>query len=193
MDLFLISHEASHVILRHVSDQSVKFHLAGSHSKRTSADAPRSTASKNQILSLTPNSPAGGPSTTLKAEFRTREQELQADALGFKLMIWTEEEGGDPVAVMIAAAAPHLVFRVLEAANAYGKEAGGWTFTDANHPSAADRMKALSSVFNEVARTSEPLREVDFRIPFDAAFKVLLAEADPQIRQNLGLAPKRTK
>jgi hypothetical protein len=71
-----------------------------------------------------------------------------------------------------------MVFRVLEAANAYGGQAGGWTFADANHPSAADRIKGLSPIFDELAKTSEPLREVDFRIPFDAAFKVLLAEAD---------------
>lgn len=60
-------------------------------------------------------------------------------------------------------------------------------------PSPAERIKALSPVFDEVAKVSEPLREVDFRIPFDAAFKVLLAEADPEVRQNLGLPPKNTK
>ena len=108
-------------------------------------------------------------------------------------MIWSEEEEGDPIGEMLAAGAPHMVFRVLDAANAYGSEAGGWTFSDANHPSAADRIKALAPVFDEVAKTSEPLREVDFRIPFDAAFNVLLAEADPQIRQDLGLPPKKTK
>ncbi|MFM0489695.1 M48 family metalloprotease [Paraburkholderia graminis] len=194
MDRFLISHEEAHVILRHVSDQSVEFRLTASHSKGKSAHALKRVAPKSQkIVSLTPNNPTDGPSTTLEAELRTREQELQADALGFKLMIWSEEEEGDPVAVMMAAAAPHMVFRVLDAANAYGSEAGGWTFSDANHPSATDRIKALSPVFDEVAKMSEPLREVDFRIPFDAAFKVLLNEADPQIRQNLGLQPKKLK
>jgi len=193
MDLFLISHEEAHVILGHVSDQSVAFRLAGSQSKGTSARAMKLALPKGQILSLKPNSPANGPSTTLEAELRTRDQEFQADALGFKLLIWSEEEERDPVAEMVAAAAPHMVFRVLDAANAYGSEAGGWTFSDANHPSAADRIKALSPVFDEVAKASEPLREVDFRIPFDAAFKVLLAEADPQIRQNLGLPSKKPK
>jgi hypothetical protein len=193
MDEFLISHEEAHVILGHVSDQSVEFRLAGSHDKGSSAQPPKLSAPKAQILSLPPKSASDGPFTILKAELRTREQELQADALGFKLMIWTEEKGGDPVAEMMAAAAPHMVFRVLDAANAYGGEAGGWTFSDANHPSAADRIKALSPVFDELAKTSEPLREVDFRVPFDAAFKVLLEEADSQIRQNLGLQPKKTK
>lgn len=193
MDRFLISHEEAHVILQHVSDQSVEFHLAGSRSKGTSAHEAKHPATKKHILSLTPNNSTAEPSTTLKAALRTREQEIQADALGFKLMIWSEEEGGDPIGVMVAAAAPHMVFRVLDAANAYGSEAGGWTFSDANHPSAADRIKALSPVFDEVAKTSEPLREVDFRIPLDAAFNVLLAEADPQIRKNLDLPPKQTK
>lgn len=193
MDAFLISHEEAHVILGHVSNQSVEFRLAGSHSNWAPADAQKLAAPTSQILQRTPKSPASGPSTTLKAEMRTRDQELQADALGFRLLIWYEEEKADPVGEMIAAGAPHMVFRVLDAANAYGSEAGGWTFSDANHPSAADRIKALSPVFAEVAKTSEPLREADFRIPFDAAFSVLLAEADPQIRQNLGLPPKKTK
>jgi hypothetical protein len=193
MDQFLISHEEAHVILGHVSDKSVEFRLAGSHDKGPAAHDLKLGAPKTQILSLPPSNPADGPPTTLKAEPRTREQELQADALGFKLMIWSEEQEGDPVAEMMAGAAPHMVFRVLDTANAYGSEAGGWTFSDANHPTAADRIKALSPVFDEVAKTSEPLREVDFRIPFDAAFKVLLEEADPEIRQNLGLQPKKTK
>lgn len=193
MDRFLISHEEAHVFLEHVSDQSVKFRLAGSQNKGPSAHAMKRAAPRTQILSLTPHSPADGPATTLKAELRTREQELQADALGFKLMIWSEQEGEDPIAEMIAAAAPHMVFRILDAASAYGSEAGGWTFGDANHPSAADRIKALSPVFDEVAKTNELLRQVDFRIPFDAAFQMLLAAADPQIRRNLGLPPKKPK
>ncbi len=193
MDLFLISHEQAHVILGHVSDHSVGFRLAGSHGNGTSEHAQKPAVPKSQILSLAPNGLADEPSTTLKAELRTREQELQADALGFKLMIWSEEEEGDPVGEMMAAAAPHIVFRVLDAANAYGSEAGGWTFSDANHPSAVDRIKALSPVFDEVAKNSEPLREVDFRMPFDAAFKVLLIEADPEIRQLLGLPPTKPK
>jgi hypothetical protein len=191
MDRFLMSHEEAHVILGHVSDQSVEFRLAGSHSKGSLARALKLPAPESQISSLTPKGPADEPTTTLKSEMRTREQELQADALGFKLVIWSEEEAGDPIAVMIAAAAPHMVFRVLDAANVYGTEAGGWTFSDANHPSAADRIKALSPVFDEVAKASEPLREVDFRPPFDTAFEVLLTEADPQIRQRLDLPPKK--
>jgi|GEM_PF-6207915 len=188
MDRFLISHEEAHVILGHVSDKAVEFHLIGSRSNGPPVNLQKSAAPKKQMQSSTSKGPVAGASTTLKVELRTREQEFQADALGFKLMIWSEEEAGDPIAEMIAAAAPHMVFRILDAANDYGKEAGGWTFSDANHPSAADRIKSLSPALDEVAKTSEPLREVDFRIPFDAAFKALLSEADPQIRKNLGLS-----
>ena len=193
MDTFLISHEEAHVILHHVSDQSVQFRLAGGHSIQASARAQKLKDPKPKIASAAQDSPVAGPSTTLKAELRTREQELQADALGFKLMIWSTEDEGDPIGEMIAAAAPQMVFRILDAANIYGGQAGGWTFSDANHPSAAERIKALSPVFDEVAKTSETLQEVDFRIPFDVAFNVLLAEADPKIRQNLGLSPKKAQ
>lgn len=193
MDRFLISHEEAHVILGHVSDQSVKFYLAGSHQKEAVPHTLKLAGPENQTVPLMQTSPAGRPSTILKAELRTREQEFQADALGFKLMIWSEEEQGDPVAVMIAAAAPQTVFRILGAANAYGSEAGGWTFSDANHPTADDRITALSPVFDQMAKNSQPLREVDFRIPFDTVFRVLLAEADPLIRQNLGLPAKEPR
>lgn len=191
MDTFLISHEEAHVILGHVSDQSLELRLAGSRTSGPGVHPLSQTAPSSHMLSIHPNSPA--PPTALRAELRTREQELEADALGFKLMIWTEEQGNDPISEMISGGAPHVVFRVLEAANAYGTEAGGWTFGDANHPSAADRIKALSPIFDEMAKSSEPLREADFRIPFDAALNVLLSEADAQIRQNLGLPAKKKK
>lgn len=183
MDRFLISHEEAHVILGHVSDQSVEFRLAGSHGKGTA-------------VKLTPSKlPRKLPTDdlTLKAELRTREQEFKADALGFRLMVWGEEVQGNRLSESVSGAAPIMIFRVLDAANAYGSEAGGWTFSDANHPTAADRIDALSPVFDEVAKTSIPLREADFRTPFDVAFKVLLEEADPQIRRNLGLKMKDTK
>jgi hypothetical protein len=188
MDRFIIAHEEAHVILGHVSDRTAALHLAGISSREKSDNT---TKAKSQILLFKPNTPANRPSTTLTVQLRTREQELEADALGFKLLIWSRETGKDPIAVMIAAAAPHMVFRVLDAANSYGSEAGGWTFSDPNHPSVADRINGLAPVFDEVAKTTEPLREVDFRIPFDSAFKVLLSEADSEIRQNLGLPPKK--
>jgi len=190
MDRFLISHEQAHVILGHISDRSVEFRLAGSYGKETSL---KLTGSKPGTLLPTPKTPIDKNLTPLKRELRTREQEFEADALGFKLMIWGEEVQGNRFSETVSGAAPQMIFRVLDAANAYGSEAGGWTFSDANHPTAADRIKALSTVFDEVAKTSEPLRESDFRIPFDVAFRVLLEEADPQIRQNLRLKTKETK
>jgi hypothetical protein len=141
----------------------------------------------------TPKTPIDEDFTILKRELRTREQEFQADALGFRLMIWGEEVQGNRLSETVSGAAPQMIFRVLDAASAYGSEAGGWTFSDANHPTASDRIKALSPVFDEVAKTSEPLRESDFRIPLDVAFRVLLEEADPLIRQNLGLKARDKK
>lgn len=193
MDMFLISHEEAHVILGHVSDKSVAFNLAGSRRRAALPEAPSTSASTAANRSITSKGAAEATSTALKTELRTRQQELEADALGFKLMIWSEELRGDPISVMIAGAAPHMVFRILDAASAYGSETGGWTFSDRSHPSAAERIKALSPVFDEVSKTSQPLREVDFRIPFDAAFGVLLAEADPLIRQRFGLPAKTEK
>jgi hypothetical protein len=190
MDSFLISHEEAHVILGHVSDQSVEFHLAGSSGKRPPLTLPTPRVAKNGVTS---HHSKNDIAATLRAELRTREQELEADALGFKLMIWAEEETGDPISEIVAAAAPHMVFRLLDAASEYGSEAGGWTFNDANHPPAADRIKSLAPVFDEIAKSSEPLSEADFRVPFDRALKVLLIEADPKIRQNLNLTPRDAK
>jgi predicted Zn-dependent protease len=192
MDMFIIAHEEAHVILGHISNESVAFRLAGGHAQNKHASPRESESQKTHAnaKSQRSNKQAEGTSTPLKAQLRTREQELEADALGFKLMMWSEENGNDPIAQMMAAAAPHMVFRIMDAADAYGREAGGWGFSDVNHPPAADRVKSLSSVFDKLAKESELLREVDFRILFDAAWKVLLAEADPQIRQNLGLSAK---
>jgi len=189
MDSFLISHEQAHVILKHVSDRSIAFRLAGSRAAASATSSSGVSVGPSAPVS-SPNSALGSAVTTLTAELRTREQELQADALGFKLMMWVEKAGGDPISELVAAAAPHMVFRLLDAANVYGREAGGWTFADANHPLAEDRIQALAPVFDEMSTNDPLLRQVDFRIAFDAVFRALLTEADPIIRHNLGLSEK---
>jgi hypothetical protein len=189
MDIFLMAHEQAHVILNHVSDQSVAFRLAGSSAGQDKGGAP---AKSTKLLFMAPAGQAGQPTTALKAQLRTREQELAADALGFRLLMWTKQDGQDPIGNMVGAAAPHMIFRILDAANAYGAQAGGWTFGDANHPTSAERIAALNPVFDEVARSDPYLQQVDFRVPFDAVFKALLAEADPEIRRNLGLQAATT-
>jgi len=82
-----------------------------------------------------------------------------------------------------------MVFRLLDTANAYGSEAGGWTSADRQQSNGVDRIQALSPVFDELATTSEPLRESGFSgIPCGRAFKVLIEEADPEIRKNSAAA-----
>ena len=191
MDMFIIAHEEAHVILGHVSDKSAAFHLAGNAQNKRALPrmpAPQRSNSKENLQQS--RKQVNDTATTLKTQLRTQKQELEADALGFKLLMWSERNGDDPVGEMMAAAAPHLVFRILDAVDTYGREVGGWGFSDANHPPAADRVNALSPVFDEIAKENELLRQVDFRTPFGVALKVLLTEADTQIRQNLGLPPK---
>jgi hypothetical protein len=184
IDSFLMAHEQAHVILGHTGKASVSLHLAGG-----AVPAP-TAAAKAAIPSA---SGATTSDSVIQVISRSRQQELDADALGFKLMMYASQEGKDPIATLVGAAAPHMVFRVLEMADRYGKEAGGWTFADANHPSASERVKALEPVFDVVAKSIPILKQADFRIAFDSAFDVLLQEADSQIRQRLGLAVASSK
>lgn len=179
IDSFLMAHEQAHIILGHTGKISASLHLAGGGlpARAAAPEAPMPNASDTTTSDSVP-----------QVILRSRQQELDADALGFKLMMYASQEGTDPIATLVGAAAPHMVFRVLEMADRYGKEAGGWTFADANHPSASERIKALESVFDGVSRNIPILKQADFRIAFDSAFDVLLQEADSQIRQRLGLS-----
>lgn len=179
IDSFLMAHEQAHFILGHTGKASVPLHLAGG-----AVPAP-TAATKTAIASA---SGATTSDSVIRVISRSRQQEFDADALGFKLMMYASQESKDPIATLVGAAAPHMVFRVLEMADRYGKEAGGWTFADASHPSASERVKALEPVFNVLAKSNPILKQADFRIAFDSAFDVLVQEADPQIRQRLGLA-----
>jgi hypothetical protein len=202
---FVLGHELAHVILGHVSDKSVAFRLAGggNQNRRAVPQASEPRKSNSREKSPPAKNRAGGPSITLRAQLRTRKQELEADALGFRLMMWTEETRTNTVQQMIAAATPHIVFRMMDAVDTYGQEARGTVFGDANHPPAADRVKALSPVVDELLKESQaalaelppddnhPVRHIeDIRNPLERALKVLLAEADSQIRQNLGLSAR---
>jgi predicted Zn-dependent protease len=189
MDMFIIAHEDAHVILKHVSNQSVEFRLAGGRAKNKRTLAPGIGPQKpnSKEISRQSRNQARDTSVTLMVQVRSRSQELEADALGFKLMMWSEQNSDDLIGQMVAAAAPHMVFSIMDAVDTYGREAGGWGFADGNHPPAADRLKALLPVFDELARDNEVLHQADFRTPLDAALKVLLTEADPQIRQKLDL------
>jgi hypothetical protein len=80
MDRFLISHEEAHVILGHLNDRSVEFHLAGRYRVRSVAQRTNQSVPKSQIP-LVPDSLGDESTAALKVQLRTREQELQADAL----------------------------------------------------------------------------------------------------------------
>ncbi|BBU33391.1 hypothetical protein BTHE68_71250 (plasmid) [Burkholderia sp. THE68] len=174
MDMFIVAHEESHVLLKHVNDNLVSFALgsAASDAGPGSASAPTTD-------------------TSLTIQTRTREQELAADSLGFTLMIRSisrETPDGDPVGVMIAAAAPDIIFRIIDSAESYGRAANGRSFTDANHPLAKDRAEALTPVIEKLRDTGGPLNGVpDFRPVFDMSLATLLKFADPLIRKDLGL------
>lgn len=192
MDMFVISHEEAHVILGHVSNEFIAFHLAGINGagKNQSNRIPESQESKDKGKAQYGTHHANIAADTLMAQVRTRTQELEADTLGFKLLMWDKKNGNDPIGQMIAAAAPHVVFRIMDAVDAYSREAGGWVFGDINHPVAEDRIATLAHVLDELTKENDLLRQADFRIPFDEALRVLLVEADSLIRQNLGLALK---
>lgn len=186
MDLFLIAHEEAHVILNHVSDRSVEFKFAGSgHPGGTREFA---VGWSGHSLPEPATQRVATP-TLLTAQLRTREQELEADALGLRLLIWAQKDGEYPISELVSAAAPHIIFGILDAANSYGAEAGGWTFGDANHPTAEDRVAALDVVLKGISREDDLLQQADFRPAFDAVLRVLLKEADSRIRRNLGLSP----
>lgn len=187
MDLFLIAHEEAHVILNHVSDRSVGFKFAGSSRP---GGAREIAAVWNDDPLPEPATQGAAAHTLLTAQLRTREQELEADALGLRLLIWAQKNRGDPISELVGAAAPHIIFRILEAANSYGAEAGGWTFGDANHPASEDRVAALDVVLKDMSRENEVLRQADLRPAFDAVLRVLLKEADSRIRRILGLSPE---
>lgn len=171
MDEFIIAHEDSHVILGHVSNDTVSFAFGAALAK------PTQSASTPAV------------DTSVVLQTRTREQEFQADATGYRLLIKTiadRKPKPNPVDVMIAAAAPEVVFRIIDAAEAYGRAVNGRSFSDANHPDAEDRIAALDTVYKELSVANGPLDKMpDFRIVFDASIKELLAAADPLIRKSL--------
>lgn len=173
MDLFVVAHEKAHVTLNHVSASAATFRMMGAGSSATGPDKP------------TPKLDAGVP-----VQARSRQQELDADSLGFSLMVKAIDEKGsrNPVDLMVGVAAPHMIFRIMDAASTYSHAARGHSLSDSQHPSAAERVKALERVYDELARPNGPLNDLpDFRQAFDASLITLLKMADPLIRKAVGL------
>jgi hypothetical protein len=179
MDMFIMLHERAHVLLGHTASGALKYNFTGStpHSARLHSRA------KIRACEAAPED------TTLTLLRHSREDELAADALAFKLLIETRGGGRadrNPVDLMIAAAAADVVFGIIDAADNYNRSTNGTSFTDAAHPSAADRRAALDSVQKELRATGGPLNGVpDFREVFDASLAALLLQTDPAIRKAL--------
>jgi hypothetical protein len=175
MDMFIMLHEEAHVLLGHVATGSISYNFNGSKTA-----VPRAKCD------------ASAPSSTITLLKRSRADELAADALGFKLLL-KAKSGGDTKAnlvdLMVAAAAADVVFGIIDAADKYNRAANGRSFSDAAHPSAADRRKSLDDVYQALAAPGGPLNGVpDFRAVFDASLDTLLAQSDLAIRKALGLA-----
>ena len=179
MDMFIISHEDAHVLLGHVSKGSISYAFHGDNMVEAK-DQANDAAAENTITVLT----------------RSRQQELDADALGYRLLIKSQtlpNEAANPVDLMVALAAANVVFAIIDSADRYSRAANGASFSDASHPSAVDRKKSFDSAYKELAAQGGPLKDMpDLRPVFDVSLDSLLAMADPIIRTKLGLsaAPK---
>jgi len=172
MDQFIISHEQAHVLLGHVDANPVSFSFEGFALAASEGAVPSPT------------------NTAILIQIRTHAQEFEADAVGYELMVKAMEEGqsGDPVALMVGAAAPHMVFKIIDAADTYSREMRGRSFSDGNHPAAADRVAALDPVYSRLSLPRAPLNGLpDLRHAFDTSLETLLSAADSSIRQSLGL------
>src|SRR5207249_9233265 len=111
MDLFIVSHEEAHVILGHVSKDAVPFSFQGA----APLDAGQCAAAPADTAIILMN--------------RTRKQEFEADTLGYQLMVKARGNGGsNHVDLMVGAAAPHVVFRIIDAADAYSRATKGRSF-----------------------------------------------------------------
>ena len=173
MDTFILAHEEAHVIRQDLSKETVSRKFLGQARHGAGVvDAP----AKDPILTV---------------QVRTREQELAADELGYRLLLKTirgTTGDGNPVDVMVGASAPYAIFRVMDAADSYHRVLTGQRLGDANHPSAAERVKSLGLVYEAMAHDGGELEGYpDFRRIFGASLDALLLKADPLIRKRLGL------
>ncbi|MGU9821050.1 M48 family metalloprotease [Pseudomonas sp. LF090] len=172
MDMFIIAHEQAHVLLDHTGGEVMTFLFAGNSSP---AEHDTNTHGLHE--------------PEIELLVRTRAQETAADELGYRLMVKAKSQRQDPIALMVGAAAPNLVFQLIDSAEAYGQQANGYSFSNAGHPTANDRSTKLSAVQDTLAGAGQPLDGMpDFRRVFSSSLDQLLLATDPLIRQQLGLA-----
>jgi hypothetical protein len=171
MQSFAIAHEQAHVILGHLSRGSESYSVVP-------ASGTENRVSENAITYIR----------------RSRQDEFDADALGYSQMLKAlrREDGTINLAdLAVAAAAADSVFGIIDAADKYSRQRTGKSFSDSRHPSADDRRRALDVVRKKLATRGELLYGVpDFRENFNTGLDAILLEADPIIREKLGIAPK---
>lgn len=183
MDMFIMLHENAHVLLGHTANSTLKYNFTGSKSRTARLGIP---STKARECDAAPND------STLTLLKRSREDELAADGLAFRLLL--EAKGAadatrNAADVMIAAAAADIVFGIIDAADSYNRGANGTSFTDASHPSAAERRAALDTIHRELVAPGKPLNGLpDFRAVFNSALEALLLQSDPAIRKALKLS-----
>lgn len=176
MDSFIVGHEQAHAIRRHVGP-GVPHRFQGVQFVAATAD------------------PAPGPVVDLVAH--SRNQELEADELGFRLYVKARSRDADDAAaamsLMVGSASANIVFRVLQVADDYRVALAGQAFHDADHPTAAQRQAAVDRVYAEVAQGGALAGIPDFRVVFGASLDELIVQADPIIRRDLGLPAKAAR
>lgn len=176
MDLFFLSHEQAHVVLNHVSDSRAPLRLFGV--------APVLAAGAAAVPQVA-NHPR------LQVVTRTLEDEYMADAVGYALMLTTVASDDDPISLAVAGVAPELIFRLLDVAEQYGRQANGWSFASTGHPLPAERVRAIQVAAQALADSSPALQDNPFRDAYLAALDLLVAESDATIRQLLQLPPSQ--
>jgi hypothetical protein len=171
MDSFIVAHETAHAILHHTDGQLRSLRLGGMTLSSGNYVAPRNQSHKNDTITVLDH---------------TKAQEFAADDLGLRLYVKTFRSDDNWVDLTIAAAGADMFFGIVDLADRYARQYGGYIMTDSSHPSALERSSALDNVYRDIAtRTPKSNGLRDFRTVTRASFAVLAQEADPLIRAAL--------
>jgi hypothetical protein len=170
LDKFIVAHEAGHVALKHTGRAKTLFMAGG---RVTVAPTARRAS-------------AAGNSLTVVE--RSQEQELAADALGFRFIVENYRKRGEDgtLDLAVAAAGGEIFFRIVELTDLYAEKFGLFGITGAAHPPAKHRSAALDKAFRKLIAGDPSLRNLpDFRPMFRESLAVLSDEARPIIEAEL--------